>query len=565
MMNTRLKRATCALASVGLVGAMSGCGWPGRALRGYARAEANGVAALDRGGAFEHAPPELRGQVRFVFDDFGSLNTDELDTYAVPWKLATASLVRSRHDSTGAPVSDGTLRAVLAEYGLLTPRRIANWTGPQPRLDRPLGVVVGRARRAFPAVEIEIANLGCATCHAGALHGADGLPTGEAWLGLPNTSLDLSAYVDAVLAALTRELERPDTLLATVARLYPGASERELSTLENHVIPSARERLAARAERYGGLLPFENGGPGLLNGVGSLRFVVGVVHADARSTELAWTSPPDLNGTTLRRSLLVDGVYAPPGATRFGPLAAADVTDTHLDALAGITSLFVSSTQGISPAAARRAVPQVREIMRFVHALEPPRFPGPVDRVLAARGREVYSEACASCHGIYSDDPEHPRLVSHPNRFVAQDRMGTDPVRWRTVDSASVRLMGSLGYEELVEPLGSSGYVAQDLSGIWATAPYLHNGSVPTLWHLLHAEQRPERFWVGGHALDYELMGVAGELGRGGTYRYPDGYVPWSKPFVYDTREPGRSNRGHEFRTLSEERKRALLEYLKLL
>ncbi|MBM4184984.1 MAG: hypothetical protein FJ207_12345 [Gemmatimonadetes bacterium] len=70
---------------------------------------------------------------------------------------------------------------------------------------------------------------------------------------------------------------------------------------------------------------------------------------------------------------------------------------------------------------------------------------------------------------------------------------------------------------------------------------------------------------VGGHALDYERVGIAGEAGHDGTYRYPHGYAHWSRPFLYDTTEPGRSNRGHEFNTLSENDKRALLEYLKLL
>jgi hypothetical protein len=299
--------------------------------------------------------------------------------------------------------------------------------------------------------------------------------------------------------------------------------------------------------------------------VGSLRFIVGALHGDARPTELAWTSPPELSGSTLRRSLLIDGIYAPPGAERFGPMAASEVTSEHLDDLAGIVSLFVASTQGISPAAARRTLPRVRDIVEFVHGLKPPPFPGAVDLALAERGGTVYADACASCHGTYDDAVRAPRLLSHPNRFVAQDRMLTDTVRWGTVDSTSLRLMRQIGYEGLIEAAASAGYVAPDLGGIWATAPYLHNGSVPTLWHLLHAEHRPERFWVGGHALDYQRMGIAGEVDETGTYAYPAGYVPWSRPFLYDTRASGRSNRGHDFRTLSESDRRAILEYMKVL
>jgi hypothetical protein len=70
---------------------------------------------------------------------------------------------------------------------------------------------------------------------------------------------------------------------------------------------------------------------------------------------------------------------------------------------------------------------------------------------------------------------------------------------------------------------------------------------------------------VGGHGLDYELMGIQGEVDDRGDYVYPDGYRPWSRPTLYDTSQPGRSNAGHEFPGLSDGQKRALLEYLKVL
>ena len=109
--------------------------------------------------------------------------------------------------------------------------------------------------------------------------------------------------------------------------------------------------------------------------------------------------------------------------------------------------------------------------------------------------------------------------------------------------------------------------MAPILSGLWATAPYLHNGSVPTLWHLMTPESRPARFQVGGHALDFGLMGIAGAADAEGTYRYPAGSAPWSVPEVYDTRQPGMGNGGHEesFSDLAEAEKRALIEYLKTL
>lgn len=106
--------------------------------------------------------------------------------------------------------------------------------------------------------------------------------------------------------------------------------------------------------------------------------------------------------------------------------------------------------------------------------------------------------------------------------------------------------------EEAVDVPGG-GYKAGPLNGIWATGPFLHNGSVPTLWHLLLPPgQRPVTFEVGGRELDTENVGLAWQEGTG--------------RFVFDTRAPGNSNAGHLYGTaLPEADRRALLAFLKTL
>ncbi|NCT12302.1 MAG: hypothetical protein GW767_06070, partial [Rhodobacterales bacterium] len=87
----------------------------------------------------------------------------------------------------------------------------------------------------------------------------------------------------------------------------------------------------------------------------------------------------------------------------------------------------------------------------------------------------------------------------------------------------------------------------------------LHNGSVPTLWHLMRPAARPARFMVGGHRLDLARVGI--DLAP------PTDYQPWSIPAEVDTTAFGLSNSGHEvgFAGLGEAEKDALLDYLKLL
>jgi hypothetical protein len=181
-------------------------------------------------------------------------------------------------------------------------------------------------------------------------------------------------------------------------------------------------------------------------------------------------------------------------------------------------------------------------------------------------GAVVYASRCAKCHGTYGDGSPR-RLVSFPNALIEQSAMDTDSARWAMVDTTLLGHLARSAYGRHMRSERTGGYVAPILSGLWATAPYLHNGSVPTLWQLLTPKDRPTRFLVGGHALDFTQMGIAGVRWTDDTWRYPAGYVPWSIPELYDTRAAGLSNRGHERPSLgmSDEQKWALIEYLKTL
>ena len=105
-------------------------------------------------------------------------------------------------------------------------------------------------------------------------------------------------------------------------------------------------------------------------------------------------------------------------------------------------------------------------------------------------------------------------------------------------------------------PFGSlHAYKARPLDGIWATAPYLHNGSVPTLYDLLLPEnERPKKFTTG--QLEYDPVRV------GFVHDIKDDRAP----FVFDTTLRGNSNQGHNYGTyLNDEQRWQLVEYLKSL
>ena len=117
----------------------------------------------------------------------------------------------------------------------------------------------------------------------------------------------------------------------------------------------------------------------------------------------------------------------------------------------------------------------------------------------------------------------------------------------------------------------SHGYAATPLTGVWANFPYLHNGSVPTLHHLLGpASERPKIFEVmAARQLDRVRVGQP-------LYRDPDdarlGETELIRRFGdnrnwFNAARPGCSNVGHDFwrQIRTDVNRRALIEYLKTL
>ena len=549
------------LASVGLLG---GCAGLMRSLT-YTEGRAAALsAALSRAGN----DPVARGVARFAYDDLGGLSTDALESNAVPWKIVVASLVMARADREHRSVDRQLLHGLFTEYGFLVPDSIENWAGPPPlrREWRPLGINTGPITRSVPRIELELGNLGCASCHAGVTYDRHGTPTGRAWLGAPNTSLDLQSYSGAVFSALKEAMRNEARLLAAIDTLFPDVSAVERRTIRKTILPRIRTRLPELDVTLGGPVPFNNGGPGLTNGAAAMKYQLGLIPRDRPAHEYAFTSIPDLASRTLRSSLLYDGTYVAGSSARFREMTAADVSARHVNDISRIVALFTVPVMGVRLERAREAYPNVQEMMGFLSVYRPPPFPGPVDTTLARAGARVYSANCASCHGTMSDGLRDVRVVRFPNRLVPQAEMGTDSVRWTTITPATVQALRKSAYGDLVNAERTGGYVAPILTGLWISAPYLHNGSVPTLWDLMHPDSRPERFLVGGHRLDLQRIGVALGADSAGIRRYAEGYTPWSSPQVFDTRQPGRSNRGHdrEFTSLPESDRAALIEYLKV-
>ena len=203
-----------------------------------------------------------------------------------------------------------------------------------------------------------------------------------------------------------------------------------------------------------------------------------------------------------------------------------------------------------------------RHIEVYINSLQPPDYPFEVDATLAAEGAKVFNANCAQCHGSYGEAEDYPE------RIVALDEIGTDPVRVRAL-TAEHRLSyernwineyGARG-EVIADP---GGYLAPPLDGIWASAPYFHNGSVPTLWHVLYPQQRPI-VWRRTNNFNFDDQKVGLPIESFAELpREPMSHAQQRR--FFDTRKFGKSAAGHNYpNRLSESERRAVLEYLKTL
>jgi hypothetical protein len=220
--------------------------------------------------------------------------------------------------------------------------------------------------------------------------------------------------------------------------------------------------------------------------------------------------------------------------------------------------LMASNLLTVSDSAEANTVDrQIPNVLSWLLTLEPPKYPRPIDTALAVRGQRLFNTSCARCHGTYGPSGSYPNLLIPESIIQTDSLLYSNNFQYpQFIDWFNLSWFSSGPYPAELSPF--NGYIAPPLDGVWVTAPYFHNGSVPTLEAVLDSKKRPvywSRYFGSKTKYDYKEVGFV----------YTTSSTPGGTT-VYNTTLPGYGNYGHTFGDkLSEKERREIIEYLKTL
>jgi len=384
---------------------------------------------------------------------------------------------------------------------------------------RPIGT-------SYRETEIGLVGLNCAVCHTGTLRESAGAPR-QIVLGMPAHQFDLQAYERFFFACAQDHRFTADNILAAIRQVNPKFGWVDSLIYRLLVIPRTRDGILEQRRSFIWFDSRPAQGPGRVDTFNPYKVLFGF-----DMTKDAGIGTADLPSLWNQRSR--EGLWL------------------HWDGNNNkVTERNKSAAIGAGATEDSLDLDGMKRVEDWIWDLRPPEFPRTrIDSARASRGKVHFDQHCASCHALGA---------SGVGQTVDLAEIGTDPERLQSFTPELAAKMNTIGNGKpwkFSHFRKTGGYAAMPLDGLWLRAPYLHNGSVPTLRDLLAAPgERPAVFWRGYDVYDFDKVGFVSsgaEAERAG--------------FRFDTALPGNGRNGHAYGTsLKPAEKDELLEYLKTL
>ena len=387
--------------------------------------------------------------------------------------------------------------------------------------ESPLGRPIGTSYREDP---IPLVGLNCAVCHTGIVQKSMDAPE-QIVLGMPAHQFYLQKYLNFLFAVANDDRFDPDNIISAIERINPDFSWIDSLFYRYIVIPMTRDGLLREAEHFAWMEKFPPFGPGRVDTFNPYKFNIFGLEED--NPHVGTADLPSLWNQAPREGMWLHW----------------DGNNNSLD------ERNKSASIGAGASEESLDEPAIERIADWIATLAPPAFPeDKIDHVKVKDGAKVYEQQCAVCHALNG---------AEVGQVVPIQDIGTDAERLKSFTSDLAVKMNTLGAGQpwkFSHFQKTQGYSSMPLDGIWLRAPYLHNGSVPTLRDLLAPPaERPVVFYRGYAVYDYENLGFVSR-----------GAVAEASGFRFDTTKRGNGNQGHLYGTdLDERQVDALLEFLK--
>lgn len=427
----------------------------------------------------------------------------------------------------------------------------------------PLGMALKEAEVVMGSTQLNRVGLTCLACHSGEVQSTSG--DAIVLLGAPNTRIDNPHFLfiktvqhedftaEALVAAINK---KPiGSIYLNPTYLQTELTERKfVNDLENtrQLVSTLKATAARIMQAYGLYKGLAYSGPLAPDALGEKRGSMNVLF----TTYLSFLS----TGPTMD---VIKATF-PTSAAEVDAPSIWNQKDRGNDHWDGATSGHLHRNIGAAASIFNKPVniKNVDTISRFLDGLPSPPYPFAVNMKMAKRGKELFAQNCLACHQSQNQVFPVAEVGTDQHRYLNLTKNGASflgvlLVKLCSDDKYCVKSDGTpYAPNDLVHD--SIGYVGGRLDGIWARAPYLHNGSVPTLRALLTGE-RPTKFFRGSTRYDEKDIGFEWDKEREHT-------------ILYDTSLEGNANIGHDsMRYLGLDWKNKpqelddLLEYLKTL
>ena len=450
-----------------------------------------------------------------------------------------------------------------------------------PGRSLPRGLSWNSFDEKHPPQPLHPVSLTCGACHVARVRLEDG--TFMQLVGAPNAQFDVRKWRRAFELMTHQLLDTPENIAKTAERLKaviaakpPGYFYRAEAGVSEQTEAQERQFYADNALK-------------IVGGFADRIRLGELAIAKQKATSYSKHNAPPLDGGSIGQSdgsgdllprlLLLDSItkngvpktVAEFMGTKFEAMpdqlaTATDILSTWMQASQHIAQIDgsvksplyrnVAASLAVAGDPALVNVANAERTAKFISKLPPPPYPFPIDAQRAERGGRVFREHCAACHKLFNDVVYPVDLIgTDSNRAKVLNPAGLDlflryfkasvPADYESTDAEGRQFRPrDLPQESILfdrTQTEQQGYVTNGLEGLWARAPYLHNGAVPTLYHLLVPRERPGTFVRGAISYDSEKVGFIWDSAKLGEIRRTD-----PNAGIFDTSWDGCSKFGHD-------------------